>query len=124
MVSPRDYRDPYTLNLHGRYQTLDDLYAPTEGTLVRFGVTQALDLGSQSTSFTRLSANFAQFIPAPGFNDGDHSVLLNIQAGTVLGRPPQLAGFLDRGWYVERLFRRGGEILRETTWGLRLESER
>lgn len=99
--------DLYTLNLHGRYQTLDDLYAPTEGTLVRFGVTQGLDLGNQSTSYTRLSANVAQFIPAPGFNDGDHSVLLNLQAGTVLGRPPQIAGFHLGGASSVRGFSQG-----------------
>lgn len=99
--------DLYTLNLHGRYQTLDNLYTPTEGTLVRFGVTQGLDLGNQSTSYTRLSANVAQFIPAPGFNDGDHAVLLNLQAGTVLGQPPQIAGFHLGGASSVRGFSQG-----------------
>jgi outer membrane protein insertion porin family len=98
----------YTLNLHGRYQTLDDLYTPTEGGLIRFGVTQGVDLGARSTSFTRFSANLAQFIPAPGFNAGDHSVLLNIQAGTVLGEPPQIAGFHLGGASSVRGFQQGG----------------
>lgn len=98
----------YTLGLHGRYQTLDDLSTPTKGTQVRFGLSQGLDLGSRSTSFTRFSTNITQLIPAPGFNDGEHTVVLNLQAGTVLGQPPQVAGFHLGGASSVRGFAQGG----------------
>jgi outer membrane protein insertion porin family len=100
--------DLYTLNLHGLYQTLDDFYTPSQGTLVRFGVTQGADLGARSTSFTRFAANIAQYIPAPGFNEGEHTVVLNLQAGTVLGEPPQIAGFHLGGASSVRGFQQGG----------------
>jgi outer membrane protein insertion porin family len=100
--------DLYTANLYGRFQTLDNQYTPRSGTQVRFGVTQGFDLGAQSTSFTRLSANVAQFIPAPGLNDGEHTVVLNLQAGTVLGQPPQIAGFHLGGASSVRGFDQGG----------------
>jgi outer membrane protein insertion porin family len=100
--------DIYTMNLYGRFQTLDNPETPTSGTQVRFGVTQGVDLGARSTSFTRLSANVAQFIRAPGFNDGEHRILLNLQAGTILGQPPQIAGFHLGGASSVRGFDQGG----------------
>ena len=98
----------YSLDLHGLYTNLDDLDRPLSGTQIRFGASQGVDLGGPSTSFTRLTANIAQYIPAPGFNDGDHTVVLHAQAGTILGTPPQVAGFHLGGASSVRGFEQSG----------------
>ena len=79
--------------VNGLFSTLNDRDLPTEGTKIRFGAEQAVRLGSASTSFNRFSANIAHLFPMPGFNDGDHSLLLNVQAGTILGSPPPIRAF-------------------------------
>lgn len=82
-----------SLRVNGLFSTLNDRNLPTEGTKIRFGLEQAIDLGSSSTSFNRLSANIAQLFEMPGFTDGDHTLLLNLQAGTILGDPPSIRAF-------------------------------
>lgn len=81
-----------SLRIHGIYNTLNDRNLPTSGTKIRFGAEQAIGLDNPG-SFNRLSTNIAQLIKAPGFNDLDHSVLLNLQAGTILGNPPPIRAF-------------------------------
>jgi outer membrane protein insertion porin family len=78
---------------HGIFSTLNDRNLPTEGTKIRFGLEQALDIGNSSTSFNRLSGSVAHLFSAPGFTDGDHSLLLNVQGGTILGNPPPIRAF-------------------------------
>lgn len=103
---PREiYGNPLTVNglsaterfasaqINGLFSTLNDRNLPTQGTKLRFGMEQAVKLGSDSTSFNRMSVNFAQLLKMPGFNDGDHSLLLNLQTGTILGDPPPVRAF-------------------------------
>lgn len=78
---------------NGLFSTLNDRDLPTEGSKIRFGMEQAFEIGSSSTSFNRLSANIAHLFAVPGFNEGDHSLLLNLQAGTILGTPPPVRAF-------------------------------
>lgn len=85
--------DFLALRVNGLFSTLNDRNLPTEGTKIRFGLEQAVDIGSSSTSFNRLSTNIAHLFKMPGFNDGDHSLLLNLQAGTILGNPPSIRAF-------------------------------
>jgi len=81
------------LRVNGLFSTLNDRDLPTEGTKIRFGAEQALGIGRSTTSFHRISANVAHLFPMPGFNDGDHSLLLNLQVGTILGSPPPIRAF-------------------------------
>ena len=82
-----------SFRVNGMYSTLNDRNLPTKGTKIRFGLEQAADIGASSTSFNQLTANIAQLIEAPGLNDGDHTLLLNVQAGTSLGNPPPVRAF-------------------------------
>ena len=81
------------LGVMGLFITLNDRDLPTEGSKIRFGMEQAFEIGTSSTSFNRLSTNIGHLFPAPGFNEGDHSFLLNLQAGTILGSPPPVRAF-------------------------------
>lgn len=86
--------DLYTLAMEGIFNTFDEPDDPHEGTKIRFGLEQAFGLGDASTAYSRLAANLTQVVPMPGFNAGPHSLVLNLQAGTILGRGvPQLRGF-------------------------------
>ncbi len=85
--------DLYGFQAKGIYSTLDDRNLPTEGTKVRVGVEQTVALGNSSTGYTRLSANLAHLFRVPGFNAGKHSLLVDVQGGTLLGNEPQLSGF-------------------------------
>lgn len=81
------------LSTHGIYSTLDDRNLPTKGTKIRFGLEQAAALANGNSPFTRFSANIAQLIDVPGPGDGDSSLLLNVQGGTMAGTVPAWAGF-------------------------------
>lgn len=86
--------DLFTFNVHGAYDALDDRNLPTRGTKIRFGLEQGLGLGATSASYTRLAANLSHLVRAPGWNDGPHALVFNVQAGTILGDgAPQLRGF-------------------------------
>lgn len=86
--------DLYTLALAGVYETFDQPEDPHQGSKIRFGLEQAFDLGNASAAYNRLAANLTQIVPMPGFNQGPHSLVLNLQAGTILGGGvPQLRGF-------------------------------
>ena len=107
-VNGRNATERFTsLRVNGIYTTLDDPNLPTEGTKIRFGMEQAIGLGDAGTSFNRLSANIAHLFRAPGFNDGDHSLLLNLQAGTILGSPPPVRAFHLGGTYSVRGYNPG-----------------
>lgn len=100
--------DLYSLVAHGFYDTLNDRQLPTEGSRVRFGLEQGLGLGLTSTSYTRLSTNISHLLRAPGFNDGPHTLVLNLQAGALLGQDaPQLRGFHLGGPFSVRGYQPG-----------------
>jgi outer membrane protein insertion porin family len=100
--------DLYTFNLQGVYDTLDDRDLPTEGSKIRFGLEQGLGLGNTSTPYTRLTANVAHLFAAPGLNDGPHSLLVNLQAGTLVGDDaPQIRGFFLGGPFSVRGYEQG-----------------
>ncbi len=86
--------DLYTLAVEGIYENFDEPDAPLSGTKIRFGLEQAVGMGNSSTAYSRLGANLTQIVPMPGFNSGPHSLVLNVQAGTILGGDvPQIRGF-------------------------------
>lgn len=81
------------LRINGLYSSFNDRDLPTAGTKIRFGTEQGLAIAEASTSFNRLEANIAHLISMPGFNEGEHTLLLNLQAGTILGSPPPTRAF-------------------------------
>ena len=83
----------YSFNLHGIYSDMDDRNLPTRGTKLRFAAEQGLALGNSSSSYTRLATNITGLVPMPGFLEGEHSLLLNLQAGTILGTAPSVRSF-------------------------------
>ncbi len=85
--------DIFGLRVHALYSDLDHPDLPTEGTSVRFAVEQAVGLGHTSGPFSRAAINAAHLVRVPGFNDGPHSLLLNLQAGTSLGKLPNIRGY-------------------------------
>lgn len=98
----------YNLTLHGFYDTLDDRQLPTEGSRVRLGLEQGIGLGPTSTPYTRLTTNLSHLFRAPGFNDGPHSLVLNLQGGTLVGDDaPQLRGFHLGGPFSVRGYQQG-----------------
>lgn len=83
----------YSLNLHGIYSSLDDHNLPARGAKVRLAAEQGVALGNSSSSYSRLATNITGLVPMPGFNDGEHTLLLNLQAGTILGTAPSVRSF-------------------------------
>jgi outer membrane protein insertion porin family len=79
--------DLLTLNLAAQYDTRDSRSNPTMGTRVRAGIDQAIPIGDEDISFTRVAASVSQFIPLPlfGFADGPRTLVLNFQAGHIFG---------------------------------------
>lgn len=87
--------DLLTLNFSALYSTVDDLNYPTRGSRVKFGIDQSIPVGAASILFSRLSADFTQFIPLNFFGsskDPDHLVF-NLQGGTTIGDVPPYEAF-------------------------------
>ena len=79
--------------ISGSFSDLNNRDAPTQGTKIRFAAEQGIGIGDVSTSYSRFATNIAHLIDAPGFNDGEHSFLLNIQTGVIFGDPPLIRAF-------------------------------
>lgn len=99
--------DLYTLDLNGVYSTFNDRDLPTQGTKIRLGVEQGVNMGNTSTAYTRFATNLTQIFRVPGFNDGNHSLALNLQAGSILGTSPQVRGFHLGGPFSVRGYQPG-----------------
>lgn len=87
--------DVLTLNYAIAWDRRDSGIFPRQGFRTQLGVDQGFTLGQTSIAFTRLSANYAQFIPVNflGFTEGPRTVILNVQAGTMLGDVPPYEAF-------------------------------
>ncbi len=100
--------DLLTVNLAADWDERNDYDNPTRGARVRFGVDQSIPVGNANIAFTRLSANYLQYMPLPlfGFARGDRTLLLNLQGGTMIGKVPPYEAF-DIGSGVVRGFSDG-----------------
>ena len=98
-----------TFNLAGLWANLDDLGFPTKGSRLRFGVDTSLPIGDASISFGRFSGNFSQYIPFNlfGFSKGPRTLILNLQAGTMVGDVPPYEAFTMGGNNTVRGYRNG-----------------
>ncbi|MEM9977067.1 MAG: BamA/TamA family outer membrane protein [Cyanobacteria bacterium P01_D01_bin.2] len=84
-----------TINLAGVVDQRDNPKNPTKGSRLLFGLDQAIPIGEADILFTRLSANYTQFVPLNifGFTEGPRTLVLNLQGGTILGDTPPYDAF-------------------------------
>lgn len=87
--------DLLTFNFAAIRSTLDRRELPTSGNIIRVGLDQGFTLGSESATFTRLSAYYLQFIPLNlfGFAEGPRTLIFGLQGGTILGDVLPYEGF-------------------------------
>lgn len=95
VVGDSGYDDLLTINLSGDLDRRDNPEDPSRGSRFRFGIDQSIPIGEANIKFTRFSANYAQFIPFNlfGFAEGARTLVLNLQAGTILGDVPPYEAF-------------------------------
>jgi outer membrane protein insertion porin family len=72
----------------------DNLFNPTQGSILKLSTEQSVPLGNSGISMNRVQANFSQFVPVQLYNSKQPQVLaVNLQAGTVLGTLPPYETF-------------------------------
>ncbi len=106
--SPTGVDELLTLNFVGQYNDLDRPGNPTEGTLVRFKLEQAVPVGDSQIGSTVGAVNLAHLIPAPGPGEGASYVLLNLQGGFQTGDVAPYRAFNLGGANSNRGYQLGG----------------
>lgn len=93
--SDREQDDLLALSFRAALERRNDKENPTSGSRVLVGIDQSIPIGEANILFTRLSANYLQYIPLPlfGFTTGSRTLILNLQAGTMLGDVPGYEAF-------------------------------
>ena len=84
----------------------DDTQRPTSGSILRFGLEQAIPIGEGATSFSRLRGSYSHYFPIDflKITEGYQALAFNFQAGTILGGFPGYEAFSlggtnsVRGW--------------------------
>jgi outer membrane protein insertion porin family len=68
---------------------------PTQGSVLRLGLDQAVPIGSGNISMTRLNGSYTQYIPVNlvNFDKGAQAFVFNIRGGTILGNVPPYEAF-------------------------------
>lgn len=109
-VSDDGQDDLLTINLTGAWDRRNDPRFPTEGYRLLFGMDQSIPVGDASILFNRLSANYTQFVPLDlfGFAEGPRTLVLNAQAGTIIGDAPPYEAFSLGGASSVRGYDSGG----------------
>ena len=84
-----------TINFASALDRRNDNLNPTRGYRFLFGMDQSIPIGDANILHNRLSANFSQFLPFKlfGFTEGDRTLVLNVQGGTVIGDLPPYEAF-------------------------------
>ena len=100
-----------TFNLAGLLATVDNPGFPTKGSRLRLGIDTSIPIGDASIAFGRFAGNFSQFIPLNlfGFSKGPRTLILGIQAGTIVGDVPPYEAFSMGGSRSVRGYS-GGEV--------------
>ena len=108
-VSDDGQDDLLTLNFAAAFDQRDDPLFPTAGSRLLFGMDQAIPFGDANLFYTRLSANYTQFIPLNlfGLTAGPQTLVLNIQGGTIVGDTPPYEAFSLGGASSVRGYRGG-----------------
>ncbi len=87
--------DLLTLQL-GISQDLRNNFAePTQGSLLKLGLDQAVPIGSGNISLTRVRGSYTQYVPVSlvNFDKGAQAFVFNVQGGTILGNAPPYEAF-------------------------------
>ncbi len=98
-----------TINLASALDRRNSNLNPTRGYRFLLGMDQSIPIGDANILHNRLSANFSQFLPLNlfGFTEGDRTLALNIQGGTVMGDLPPYEAFSLGGANSVRGFKTG-----------------
>ena len=91
-----DGQDPLlTFNLSSLWATVDDPGFPTKGSRLRLGIDTSIPIGDANIAYGRFVGNFSQFVPVNlfGFSEGPRTLILNFQAGTMVGDVPPYEAF-------------------------------
>lgn len=102
--------DYVTVNFAALLDRRDDRTFPTNGFIARAGVDQGFKISGDELAYTRLSGSFIQYLPVNfiGFAPGPRTVILQLQAGTILGEVPPYEAFTIGGDNSVRGFDGGG----------------
>lgn len=94
-VSDTGYDDLLTVSLSADLDRRDDPNEPSRGSRLRLGIDQSIPIGDANINYTRLSANYSEFVPLNlfGFAEGPRTLVLNAQAGTMFGEVPPYDAF-------------------------------
>jgi len=87
--------DLLTLNFAATLDNRDSPNLTTDGDLLRFGVNQGFNLGTEENAYTQFTGYYARYIPVDffGFDEGPRVLILNVQGGLGLGDVPSYEGF-------------------------------
>jgi outer membrane protein insertion porin family len=99
-VSDDGEDDLLTLRLAADLDQRNDPTDPTAGSRILVGIDQTIPIGDANITFTRFTANYLQYLPVSlfQFDEGSTTLVLNLQAGAMLGDVPPYEAFnLDSG---------------------------
>ena len=88
--------DLATVSFTAAQDTRDNIFNPTQGSLLRLSTEQSVPVGEGNILMNRITANYTQFMPVRLFNTNNTQpqvFALNVQAGTVLGDLPPYESF-------------------------------
>ncbi len=102
--------DLFTAQFSLSKDTRDNPRQPSDGSLIRLGVNQAIPIGLGNISTTKLTAGYTQFIPVSllNFDKGPQSLSFNVQGGTALGNIAPYEAFPLGGVSSVRGYEEGG----------------
>ncbi|MBE9059518.1 BamA/TamA family outer membrane protein [cf. Phormidesmis sp. LEGE 11477] len=108
-VSEGGADDLLTINLVGELDYRDNPINPASGSRLLIGVDQSIPVGNASIFFNRISASYTYFMPLNlfGFAQGDRTLVLNAQGGTIIGDAPPYEAFSLGGPNSVRGYERG-----------------
>ncbi len=96
LTASRTSQDDLLLVQLGLSQDLRNNFAePTQGSLLRLGLDQAIPIGSGNISLTRVRGSYTQYVPVSlvNFDKGAQAFVFNVQGGTILGNVPPYEAF-------------------------------
>lgn len=84
-----------TINFASALDKRDNSLDPSEGYRLLFGVDQSIPVGDANILYSRLAANYTQYVPLPlfGFTQGNRTFVFNLQGGTLIGDLPPYEAF-------------------------------
>ncbi|MDJ0569729.1 MAG: BamA/TamA family outer membrane protein [Pleurocapsa sp. MO_192.B19] len=84
-----------TLNLVTALDRRNNPSNATQGYRLLLETDQSIPVGDANILYNRLAANYTQYLPLPlfGFTEGDRTLVLNFQGGTIIGDLPTYEAF-------------------------------